>query len=89
MDTAAKQIEKLAASIEEARDTIREMHSVRAGMLDVVKTHRKTIRETVADEVVRSVRELEAEARARMIAGVERVVDELGRELRGRLGLKT
>lgn len=76
-------LEALQKAIDEAKETIRELHGARAAALDIVKKQKQEIREAIRSEVGAAIQELRADTKEQLERGVGEIVS----ALRERLGL--
>lgn len=78
-------LKDLVAATDEAKATIRELHSARATALDVDKKHRERITQLIVEEVTKQVEQLAVDAHEELRAGVAKIIGDLTSDLQRKL----
>lgn len=80
-------LQQITAAIEEAKGTIRELHTARKDAIAVIKENDRKIRESIEAEVHKVVGELSSSAEKAMHLEVSQVINRLEGAWRDKLGL--
>lgn len=85
--TSEAVLKQLVEATAEAKLTVSNLHAARATAMDVIKSQKAAIADSIAKEVQRVVEDLSEDARDRMRWAVDQVIEKMAEDLRAALKL--